>query len=99
MSSDRVKETVEIALKIGLLGLIMYWCFKILSPFLIPLIWGIIIAIAVEPVYLWLNSRLRKSPKISATVLSGLLIVFILLPSIFLVKSAVNEARFITNKV
>ncbi|MCA1763761.1 MAG: AI-2E family transporter [Flavobacteriales bacterium] len=99
MSSDRVKETVEIALKIGLLGLIMYWCFKILSPFLIPLIWGIIIAIAVEPVYLWLNARLRKSPKISATVLSGLLIVFILLPSIFLVKSAVNEARFITNKV
>ncbi len=69
MSSGRVTEAIEIALKLGLLGLIVYWCFMILSPFLIPLIWGIIIAIAVEPVYVWMNNRFRKSPKISQRAL------------------------------
>ena len=99
MSSERVRETIEMALKLGLLGLIGYWCFKILSPFLIPLIWGIIIAIAVEPVYIWLNNKFGKSPKITASIVSFLLIVFILLPSIFLVRSAVNEVRFVADKV
>lgn len=99
MSSGRVTEAIEIALKLGLLGLIVYWCFMILSPFLIPLIWGIIIAISVEPVYVWINNKFGKSPKISASVVSFLLIVLFVLPSIFLVRSAVNEVRFVADKV
>ena len=42
-----VVPAIEIAIKIGVLILLIGWCFLILKPFISPIIWGVIIAVTV----------------------------------------------------
>ena len=42
-----MKRTVEAAIRIGVIAGLIAWCFMIARPFLIPIIWGAIIAVAV----------------------------------------------------
>jgi hypothetical protein len=39
-------RAVDAAIKIGLIALLAVWCLEIVRPFMLPLIWGAIIAIA-----------------------------------------------------
>ena len=43
MTVDRekiyVSSAIEAAIKIGLLLLLLVWCFKIIEPFILPVIW------------------------------------------------------------
>jgi predicted PurR-regulated permease PerM len=41
-----MKRTVEAAIRIGVIAGLIAWCFMIARPFLIPIIWGAIIAVA-----------------------------------------------------
>ena len=47
MSNDPIRKTVEAAIRIGLLFLLLYWCYGIVKPFVDILIWAIIFGIAL----------------------------------------------------
>ena len=53
-----VTRTLEETIRIVVLGLLLVWCFKIGRPFIEPIAWGIIIAVAVHP----LHRRLASEP-------------------------------------
>ncbi|USD36030.1 MULTISPECIES: AI-2E family transporter [Ferrimonas] len=40
---------VDAAIKIGMIALMVSWCFQIVRPFILPIVWGGIIAIALYP--------------------------------------------------
>jgi predicted PurR-regulated permease PerM len=42
---------VDVAIRLAVVGVIVVWCFRILDPFLIPLVWGVIIAVAIAPLF------------------------------------------------
>ena len=42
-----MNRTVEAAIRIGVIAGLIAWCFMIARPFLVPVIWGAIIAVAV----------------------------------------------------
>ena len=44
-----VSIAFEILIKAVLLGIIMFYAFSILKPFIIPVLWGIILAVALAP--------------------------------------------------
>ena len=72
---EAVDRAVEIAIRISLLALWISLCFAIMRPFLAPLAWGIIIAIAVHPGYQALlslvgNRRVTASVPVSYTHLA-----------------------------
>ncbi|MGD8207028.1 MAG: AI-2E family transporter, partial [Thiohalocapsa sp.] len=52
---DFLARTVEAAIRIGLIFVLVLWCFQIVKPFIIPVIWGIVLAVAVHPGYERLN--------------------------------------------
>ena len=37
--------SIEVAIRLGLLLILVAWCFMIVSPFVLPVMWGIIIAV------------------------------------------------------
>jgi predicted PurR-regulated permease PerM len=41
---------IDIAIRLGVLAVLVAWCFQILRPFVSSIIWGIIIAVALYPV-------------------------------------------------
>ena len=54
-SSDFTQNTIEAAVRLGLLLLLATWCFKIITPFIVPVMWGVIIAVAIYPLFLKLK--------------------------------------------
>ena len=54
MNSDQkfVSNILEASIRIGVLVLLVAWCYEIVKPFIIPIVWGIIIAVALYPAYL-----------------------------------------------
>ena len=43
------KRALEAAIRISVVAVLVVWTYQIVKPFLMPVIWGIIIAVAVEP--------------------------------------------------
>jgi predicted PurR-regulated permease PerM len=66
-----VQRAVEAAIRIGLVFLLAAWCFLIVEPFIIPMLWGMIIAIACFPMYRWMQEKLGGRGKLAATVFTG----------------------------
>ena len=46
-----VGRSIEAAIRIGAIAILGFWVFEIIAPFISPVLWGIIIAIAVYPVF------------------------------------------------
>ena len=51
-SNDKayVSRAFEVSIRIGLVALVVFWCFQIGRPFIDPILWGIIIAVAIRPI-------------------------------------------------
>lgn len=97
---DFLARTIEAAIHIGLLFVLVMWCFKIVSPFLIPVIWGIILAVAVHPGYARLNGMLGGTrPGLAATLVTVLLLIGLLVPSVMLVDTVASGAQAISKQL
>lgn len=98
-SESLTRQIIEIIIQLGVLLFVLGWCFQILSPFFTPIIWGIIIAIAVYPGFVKLSTRLGHSKKIASFIISLLLLAVILVPVILLSGSLIDGVRFLQKAV
>ncbi len=90
---------IDLILKVGALALVVYLCFRILKPFLSMLIWGLIIAIILFPVYMHLRKWLGNHNKVSSILLTVLALSILVLPSIWLVNQLVEGVKFLAGYV
>ena len=88
-----VRAAVEIFIRLALLAILVIWCFQILYPFSSVFLWGIILAIALAPVYNTINARLNDSRKWTATIIIVVGLLILILPSWWLLESAINGAK------
>ena len=86
-------HAVEAAVRIGLIAILVFWCYYIAAPFIIPTIWGIIIAIAVYPGYDWLQSKLGARRKLTAVALTVITLVLIIVPVALLTKALAGNVQ------
>ena len=66
------EEVIQIAIRLALLAGLIYWSFILLSPFIPILLWSVVLAVALYPVYEWLSAHLetaRASPLSSSPLL------------------------------
>jgi predicted PurR-regulated permease PerM len=90
---------IDIAIRIGVLALLVAWCFQILRPFITPVIWGTIIAIAFYPVCKKLRDLLGGRIRIAASIMTIIALLIIILPSIKMVDSLVNGMTYLNDKI
>lgn len=89
--TDLSSKVAEIAIRLGVLAIVLIWCFQILQPFIIPLVWGIIIAVAIHPLFLMLRNLLGNRRVIAATLLITALLVLLMVPTVMLTKLLVQN--------
>ena len=53
------RTSAEVVVRVGLLLVLAFWCFSIAEPFLVPIVWGMIIAVAVHHAF----ARLRRAAR------------------------------------
>ncbi len=101
MRTDKtyITHAVDIAIRLGILALMVAWCFQILKPFITPVVWGIIIAVAIYPVFQKLNTKLGDRRKLASGILTIIGLLLIILPSIELAVSGIDGVQAISEKL
>jgi len=85
--------SLESAISIGLIALLVWWCFLIFRPFLIPVLWAIIIANAVYPFYRKLENGLGGRSKLTATLFTLAAIALLMVPTVMFSGSLIDGVK------
>lgn len=87
-------------LKASILLIFLAWCFLIIQPFILVILWGAILGIAMFPLYNYLVKKIGQSKKKHLTIIFGFLVTVILIvPSYFLTKSIVTTTMDTVTKI
>jgi predicted PurR-regulated permease PerM len=87
------RRGIDLTIKLLLIVVLIGWCVMIILPFLIPILWGVILAITLFPVYSRLLKLMNGKKALAAACITGLLLVFLIVPSIWLISSLVDGVR------
>jgi predicted PurR-regulated permease PerM len=99
-STFNFEKIVDTIIRLGVLSLLLMWCFDILKPFVLILIWAIVIAIVVYPVHKFFVKIFRGKRILAVIVLTLLLLSIIIIPSGLIVYSlyeGINHFRELFN--
>ena len=85
-----MQQVVDIALRLGILFLLLAWTFEIIKPFISIVIWGIIIAVSLYPAHRFLINKFGERPKLSAFIISLALLSVLIIPTVIFTDSMVD---------
>ncbi|MEX1330730.1 MAG: AI-2E family transporter [Desulfobacterales bacterium] len=94
-----IGPAIDIAIRIGVIALLIALCFNILRPFISPVVWGIILAIALFPACRRLSSVLNGRVKLAAAIITAVMLLCIILPSVHMVSSLVDGTKYISERL
>jgi len=92
------RNAIEAAVRLGLLLLLATWCFKIITPFIVPVMWGVIIAVAIYPLYIKLKSAMGDRNKLAATVYTLVTLALLITPTVLISNSVIDTSSIITER-
>jgi predicted PurR-regulated permease PerM len=97
---DRLVATwVELAIRLGVLGLLLYWSFILVSPFITIAAWSIVLTVALYPVYdrmvYWLGGRRR----LAAALLTFVCLFVVIGPATWLVLGLIDSLRALSSEL
>jgi predicted PurR-regulated permease PerM len=88
-----VARALEATIHIGVVVLLLYWCFQIGRPFIGTIAWGIIIAVAIHPTYERLKSALGGRGRLAATLITVFALIILLVPTYMLSGSLIGTVQ------
>ena len=104
-STTSVDDTVffsralEASIRIGLVALLVLWCFQLARPFITPAIWGVILAIALHPAYVIVRRALGgRSAAAAASLVAGVLLLLIV-PTALLTASLIESGTDVASSL
>ncbi len=95
-SSIASKDIIEIVVRLIALLLLFGWCFKIIEPFITPLLWGCILAVAIYPAFYHLKKILKGKENLAAIIITLLLLLIVIIPAAFLSVKMADEVQLLT---
>jgi predicted PurR-regulated permease PerM len=99
-SSYNFDKIVDTLIRLGVLAMLLMWCFDILKPFVLILIWAVVIAIAIYPVHKFLIKIFRGRKILAVIVLTLFMLSIIIVPSGMIMYSlyeGINHFRELFN--
>jgi predicted PurR-regulated permease PerM len=94
-----VRNAMEASIRIGIVVVLVLWCFSIIKPFLGITLWGMIIAIAVAPGYENLAQRLGNRRGLAALLIVLILMAIIILPAMAFTGTIVDGAKTVAERL
>jgi predicted PurR-regulated permease PerM len=85
-------KTIDMSVRVLLIVVLFTWCGMIIFPFLMPLLWGIILAVALHPLYMRLLKLLKGKRTLASIITTGIMLLILIIPSVWLIKSIVESA-------
>ena len=92
-------RAAEMAVRLAVVGLLAFWCFAIFRPFLMPLVWGIVLAVALRPAFVWIERATGGRRKLAAILFVAVGLGPIVLPTVLLSESMVDGVRGVSSRL
>jgi predicted PurR-regulated permease PerM len=93
------EEVIQIAIRLGLLALLIYWSFILLEPFIPILAWSMVLAVALYPAFDWLSAHLGHRPRVAAALITIIVLAVFLGPATWLGFGLVDGLHSIFDQV
>ncbi|MBW2426668.1 MAG: AI-2E family transporter [Deltaproteobacteria bacterium] len=93
------RRALESSVRIGLIFLLVVWCFQIARPFLSPVVWGIILAIATRPIYEAFCRAVGGRRGLAAAILVVGALLILLVPSVLLTTNLVQSTTELAERI
>ncbi|HFD81591.1 MAG TPA: AI-2E family transporter [Gammaproteobacteria bacterium] len=87
------RRAVDAAIRISLLAGLVVWCFNIVRPFLLPVLWGAILAVAIYPLFLRLRALLGGREKLASVLITLVALAILITPTVMLTDSLVHRSK------
>ncbi|OQX57421.1 MAG: hypothetical protein B5M52_07540 [Helicobacteraceae bacterium 4484_230] len=94
-----VRLSIEIFTKLIAISIILVWAFLILKPFLMLIVWAIILAVAIFPLMKKLEKRFHLKRSVIAALIVLTAVIPLYVPAHMLSKSAYDIGMNITEKI
>jgi predicted PurR-regulated permease PerM len=92
-------RAIYTTLRIGFVLLLLAWSLAIIKPFILPVIWGIIIAVAIYPFFRRVLPLVGSRRKTAATLTTIIALAILILPSAVFIESAVNGIKYVSSNM
>jgi predicted PurR-regulated permease PerM len=86
-------DVIQLAIRLGLLALLLIWTFIVIRPFVPILAWSAVLAVAFYPAFSWLAKLLGGRPRLAAVILTIINLGVVIGPATWLGLSAVDGVR------
>ena len=86
-------ELLLLAIRIVCLGFLGYWSLILIRPFLTIIVWSIIIAVALYPIFDWLSAKLYNHRALAAAAITILSLLVMLGPATWLALNLAETVR------
>ena len=93
------QRIVDTAIRLSLLFVLAILCFNILKPFLLPVVWGVILAVALSPLFNRLVRMMGGRRKLAAMTFCLLGLALLLVPSYFFFSSLIEGSIHVVDRI
>ena len=87
------RQIVHLTLQLIALAFLLTFCFNVLSPFVTPLVWAGIFAIALFPLHQKLKKFLKGKGTLAAVILTIIVLAVFVLPGVLFTVRTASEAK------
>ncbi|MFB6416182.1 AI-2E family transporter [Bradyrhizobium tunisiense] len=86
-------DVIQLVIRLGLLGLLIFWTFYLIRPFVTILVWALVLAVALNPAFVLLAKLLGDRPKLAATILTAASFAVVIGPAAWLGLGAADGIK------
>lgn len=92
-NSSSPNPVIHYAMQLLALAILLVWCFNILEPFIIPIIWAAVFASSFSPIHEKLTGKFHWKNSLSATFITLLALLILIAPAIFFMLQGAGEIK------
>lgn len=99
-SRDRLTATwVELTIRLGVLGLLLYLSFVLVRPFISIAIWSVVLTVALYPLYDWIVGHLGGRRRLAAVLLTIGSLLIVIGPATWLALGLIESLRTLSERL
>jgi predicted PurR-regulated permease PerM len=87
------EDMIQLVIRLGLLALLIFWTFLLIRPFVPILAWALVLAVALNPVFVLVANILGGRKKLAAAILTVINLAVVIGPATWLGLGAVDGIK------
>lgn len=90
---------VELTIRLGVLGLLLYLSFTLVRPFITIAIWSVVLTVALYPMYDWIVGKLGGRRRLAAVLLTILNLLIVIGPAMWLSLGLIDSLQSLSEQL